>query len=355
MNRKDLVRKTTALLIATLVISFGASYASATENTCQTFNNDILYKDSSSEVSVLQQWLITHGFHIPAIEKGSANYGKYGAQTKSAVINLQKSFSMSSLTGNLGPVTRSFVNLSCPVATSPKVQNKVVETASVISAPIIEQNTAVPVPANNVTVAVQVPVPPTPPSPTVSIVSPVASSTVSGSITVRANASGGNAIAGVQFYIDWSKAGAEDTEAPYSIVLNTRVGFYGHDMTNGQHVIKAVTRDESNNLTETSINVDIQNDFVFPVISDITISDIASTSVKIAWKTDEDSNTPLEYWTDAGGNNTTWASVGQALQKDHQVMITGLTPDTKYYFRAYSQDDAGNEAQSGVMDFTTAQ
>ena len=57
--------------------------------------------------------------------------------------------------------------------------------------------------------------------PTVAIISPSSGSTVSGSITVSANASDNVGVAGVQFQLDGAPLGTEDTTAPYSATWDT--------------------------------------------------------------------------------------------------------------------------------------
>lgn len=79
----------------------------------------------------------------------------------------------------------------------------------------------------------------TPPS--VSIASPANGATVSGVITVRANAADNRGVAGVQFRLDGANAGAEDTGAPYEITWDTSTA------PNGSHVIGAVARDAAGN------------------------------------------------------------------------------------------------------------
>src|SRR5687767_4572880 len=56
----------------------------------------------------------------------------------------------------------------------------------------------------------------------VSITSSANGDTVSGVITVRANASDNRGVAGVQFRLDGSALGVEDTGAPYEITWDSR-------------------------------------------------------------------------------------------------------------------------------------
>src|SRR5262249_39595400 len=74
--------------------------------------------------------------------------------------------------------------------------------------------------------------------PVVSITSPIAGATVSGTaVTVSASASDNVGVVGVQFKLDGSNLGAETTKAPYSITWNTA------QASAGLHMLPAVARD----------------------------------------------------------------------------------------------------------------
>jgi hypothetical protein len=95
------------------------------------------------------------------------------------------------------------------------------------------------------------PPPPPPPSdttpPTVSMTAPTAGATVSGaSVALSANASDNVGVVGVQFKVDGSSVGSEDTTSPYSITWDSRT------VTNGSHTITAVARDAAGNSTTSS-------------------------------------------------------------------------------------------------------
>lgn len=92
-------------------------------------------------------------------------------------------------------------------------------------------------------------------APTVSITAPAANATVSGSsVTISATASDNVGVVGVQFKVDGSNIGVEDTSAPYSVTWNTT------SASNGSHAITAVARDAANNsTTSTSVNVSVNN------------------------------------------------------------------------------------------------
>src|SRR5206468_2681657 len=78
--------------------------------------------------------------------------------------------------------------------------------------------------------------------PTATITAPAAGATVSGSaVTVSATASGSAGIAGVQFQVDGTNLGAEDTATPYTTTWNTTT------VANGNHTLTAIARDSAGN------------------------------------------------------------------------------------------------------------
>lgn len=89
--------------------------------------------------------------------------------------------------------------------------------------------------------------------PTVSLTAPAAG-TVSGPVTVSATASDAVGVVGVQFLLDGSPLGAEDTTAPYSITWDTTT------TTNGSHTIAARARDAAGNQTTSAgVTVTVNN------------------------------------------------------------------------------------------------
>jgi hypothetical protein len=99
--------------------------------------------------------------------------------------------------------------------------------------------------------AVTVTIANTPPDttpPSVSITAPAASATVSGTVSVTADASDNVGVAGVQFKLDGATLGAEDATSPYSVSWTTTTA------SNGTHTLTAVARDVAGN-TKTSAGV----------------------------------------------------------------------------------------------------
>src|SRR5207249_3798481 len=90
--------------------------------------------------------------------------------------------------------------------------------------------------------------------PTVSMTAPANGSTVSGTVTVSANASDNVGVAGVQFKLDGNNLGAEDTASPYSISWNSTTA------GNGSHTLSAVARDAAGNqATAAPVTVTVSN------------------------------------------------------------------------------------------------
>jgi hypothetical protein len=84
-------------------------------------------------------------------------------------------------------------------------------------------------------------------SPTVTITAPSAGSFVAGSsVAVSATASDNVGVIGVQFKVDGTNVGAEDTSSPYSVTWNSTTA------TAGAHSITAVARDAAGNTTTSS-------------------------------------------------------------------------------------------------------
>lgn len=90
--------------------------------------------------------------------------------------------------------------------------------------------------------------------PTVSITAPAAGATLSGPVTVSANAADNGSVAGVQFKLDGANLGAEDTTAPYNVDWDTTA------TSNSSHTLTAVGRDSAGNVaTSTAVGVTVGN------------------------------------------------------------------------------------------------
>jgi hypothetical protein len=91
-------------------------------------------------------------------------------------------------------------------------------------------------------------------------------------------------------------------------------------------------------------------DTTMPVISVVASSNIATTSAKITWTTDELATTEMAYGTTTAYGT---ASSDLSLSTSHQRVLTGLTAGTTYHYQVSSKDASGNIATSADFTFVT--
>src|SRR5262249_40402453 len=116
--------------------------------------------------------------------------------------------------------------------------------------------------------------------PTVSMTSPANGASLTGNVTVSANAADNIGVAGVQFKLDGVNLGAEDTLSPYSIPWNPA------SAGNGTHALTATARDTSGNLfTSAPVSVTVFTPDPFPPTVSITApasgAAVAGTAVTV--------------------------------------------------------------------------
>ncbi len=91
-------------------------------------------------------------------------------------------------------------------------------------------------------------------APKVIVTSPASNATVSGIVTVSADATDSKGVKYVQFRLDGVNLGTADTTAPYSITWNTA------GVANGTHVLRAIEKNNNNVTTKSStITVTVNN------------------------------------------------------------------------------------------------
>lgn len=89
-----------------------------------------------------------------------------------------------------------------------------------------------------------------------------------------------------------------------------------------------------------------------PVISNVRVVEVTETSAKVAWSTDEASDTRVEYGTTNSFGNL---KVVDETVTEHSYTINGLLEGTQYSYRVKSWDRAPirNSATSPTFTFTT--
>jgi hypothetical protein len=94
-------------------------------------------------------------------------------------------------------------------------------------------------------------------------------------------------------------------------------------------------------------------DFTAPSITGLTAVEITSTSATITWSTDELADSTVGYSTDTSYQDEKGSVT---VVTSHSVVLSGLSPATKYYYRAISYDAVANKAtqeNSSTYYFTT--
>ena len=91
-------------------------------------------------------------------------------------------------------------------------------------------------------------------------------------------------------------------------------------------------------------------DAAAPVISDAAATPKTTTS-EIRWTTDEAATTEVVFGTSPSSLNESMSN--SSLVTNHAAALTGLLPNTVYYYAMISRDAAGNVATSAASSFTT--
>src|SRR6266850_33938 len=180
----------------------------------------------------------------------------------------------------------------------------------------------------------------TPPS--VSVTSPAAGATVSGTITMTANASDNVGVVGVQFQVDGVNAGAEDTSAPYSAPWNTL------SAANGSHVVTAVARDAAgNSRTSAAVTVNVFNDTLAPSVSITSPAAGATVSGRVNVTADASDNVGVvgvQFKLDGANLGAEVTAAPYAVSWDSRT-----ASNASHVLTAVARDAAGNQATSAAV------
>lgn len=96
-------------------------------------------------------------------------------------------------------------------------------------------------------------------------------------------------------------------------------------------------------------------DFTAPTISSITATSTASTSLTIAWQTNEDSSSYVAYDPNPTLLRQVTAEANTSPRvTSHSVTVSDLEPCTWYRFQVYSKDAASNTATSSMQEVYTS-
>lgn len=191
--------------------------------------------------------------------------------------------------------------------------------------------------------------PPDTTPPTTAITSPASGATVSGTVSVTADASDDVGVAKVEFYLDGALQ-STDTSSPYAWSWNTTTG------VNGTHSLQSKAYDAAGNVgASASISVTVNNvaDTQPPTSPSALSATGGKKRVDLSWtgSTDNVGVTGYRVYraTSASGP---FAQVGTSASTTFSS--TGLTSRVTYYYYVTATDAAGNEsAPSNTASATT--
>ena len=189
-------------------------------------------------------------------------------------------------------------------------------------------------------------------APAVSVTAPTG--TVSGTVTISATATDNAGVAGVQFRVDGTAIGAQDTTSPYNATWNTTTA------TNGTHTLTAVATDiNGNTATSAPITITVNNVAVAPpafVQVNSAVPQTNQSSVSVTYtgaQTAGDTNILAIGWNNATSNIT---SVTDSAGNTYQQAVptargTGLS-QAIYYAKNIKTAPAGTNTVT--VTFNTA-
>jgi outer membrane protein assembly factor BamB len=180
--------------------------------------------------------------------------------------------------------------------------------------------------------------------PSIAITSPSNGATVSGVITVSATATDSSGVAGVQFLLDSTSLGSEDTASPYSMSWNTSTA------SNGAHTLGARARDGAGSTNPTQVSIVINNtiiqqpaDTTPPVRTSGQPTGslpAGTTSATVSLSTDETAR--CRYSANASASFQIMTAFATTGGTSHSTSLTGLTNGTSYSYYIKCNDTSGN-------------
>ncbi|MDY6965908.1 MAG: NosD domain-containing protein, partial [Halobacteriota archaeon] len=169
-----------------------------------------------------------------------------------------------------------------------------------------------------------------------------------------------------QTYINWAWINPTDPDFSHVMIYldgvwqeNTSEQSYNATglSADTEYEIGTRTVDSSGNINKSWVNQTAKTsaipDTTPPIITNVTATDITSNSAIITWDTDEPSDSLVKYGTKLG--NYTLQKHDTENVTSHSVDLSGLLPNTKYYFVVNSTDLSENSNESEEYNFTTEQ
>ncbi|MBT5808414.1 hypothetical protein HOI18_04045 [Candidatus Uhrbacteria bacterium] len=173
-----------------------------------------------------------------------------------------------------------------------------------------------------------------------------------------------SAITSSSAVVTWTTDETATGEFDFGLTSSFELGTLSEEGTSVSHSIELVgldegaeiyfrvrSSDDSSNEASSSTQTFSTLDEAGPVISDIEVVDIGTTSVRVTWTTDEVANSIVSYGETAGYG---FAEEDETYEESHSVILTELLAGTTYHFQLSSSDLSANQTLSDDAEFSTA-
>lgn len=185
-------------------------------------------------------------------------------------------------------------------------------------------------------------------APTVSVTFPTSGSTVSGVVSATATAADNVEVVGLQFQINGINLGTEDTQAPYSAIMDTT------QAPNGSYSMTTIARDAAGNTaTSAPVSFTINNGLVDITAPSVTVTSpangatISGTVTVGATATDNTAIADVQFFI-----NGVEIQAEDTTAPYEAILDTEAYADGQYTITAIARDTAGNTATSQPINVT---
>ncbi|HEY2987978.1 MAG TPA: carbohydrate-binding protein, partial [Candidatus Binatia bacterium] len=185
-----------------------------------------------------------------------------------------------------------------------------------------------------------------------------------GTYRIEASVTSGMTASGFHIEIDGvDKTGSVTVPNSGSWSAFQWAGVGGVSLSAGAHTLKIVSEQEYFDLDAIQISTDTVTspppppapapvtDTTAPVISLVSVSALSASGGTISWKTDELSNSQIEYGTTSAYGSAT--AINPNMVISHSMALSGLKRNTVYHYRLKSRDAAGNLTVTKDYTFRT--
>ena len=148
-------------------------------------------------------------------------------------------------------------------------------------------------------------------------------------------------------FVNSTTVSSNVTTTNHFVILNSLTA-----STTYQYYVKST--DSSGNMATSSIASFIttdEPDTQIPVISDLSVIDISSTTATVIWTTDELANSAVIFSSNDYVSSTTVSATD--LVTSHSLILNNLTATTTYQYYVESEDASNNTATSSQYSFVT--